>query len=85
MNKWVLINNGEDKGAITFKQDIKNNRFDYNLIDIRVIKDNSEEQNLTIYIIGENTKRYLFNSRKEAIKFLFKVYPILKELKGGLK
>jgi len=98
-NKWVLIWNGKNGGAITFKQDVnlkkedklnyptafKNNLcFDYNLIDIRRINKESQEQNLSVYFSGKKTKQFIFNNREESLKYLFKEYPFLKELEGGL-
>jgi hypothetical protein len=99
-NKWVLLWNGEKGEAITFKQDIslkkedktkyptafKNNLcFDYNLIDIRRINKESQDQNLSIYFSGKKTKEFLFNNRVEALKYMFKEYPFLNALKGGIK
>ena len=82
-NKWVLVNNGKDKTAISFKQDV--GKWDYNLIDIRAIYKGKDEQALSIYIIGKGEKKFIFKNRKDALKFLFEKYSFLKELKGGIK
>jgi len=81
-NKWVLINNGENKQAISFKQIVKD---DYNLIDIRQIDKQTEQQVLSIYLIGYKVKRFIFENRKDALKYLFDKYSFLIEMKGGLK
>ena len=81
-NKWVLINNGENKQAISFKQIVKD---DYNLIDIRQIDKQTEQQVLSIYLIGYKVKRFIFENRKDALKYLFDKYSFLIELKGGIK
>ena len=78
-NKWVLVWNGINNKSITFKQDV---REDYNLIDIRAIDNNKDEQALSIYIVGKGEKKFIFNNRQYALKYLFDKYSFLKEMKG---
>jgi hypothetical protein len=84
-NKWVLLWNGENNGAITFKQNIGLCDCNYNLIDIRRIKKEEEKQNLSVYFSGKKTKEFLFNNREEALNYLFKEYPFLIEFKESIK
>ena len=81
-NKWVLVWNGINNKSITFKQDV---REDYNLIDIRAIDNNKDEQALSIYIVGKGEKKFIFNNRQDALKYLFDKYSFLKEMKGDIK
>lgn len=80
--KWELVFNGKNGYSITFKQ---NEKDDYNLIDIRRISEKSNEQNLSIYIVGKKIKQFIFNNRKDALKFLFKEYPELKVFNKSIK
>jgi hypothetical protein len=80
-NKWELINNGLNDTAISFKQDI--DKSGYNLIDIR--KTNNKDNSQTLSLHFKKCQYISFENRKDALNFLFKEYPILKKLKGGLK
>lgn len=82
MNKddWVL--NADCGMSISFKQETKE---DYNLIDLRKLNDTDSKMILSLYLDGKKTKYILFENRKEGLKYLFKVYPFLKKLKGGIK
>jgi hypothetical protein len=84
-NKWVLIWNGENGEAITFKQNIGLCECYYNLIDLRRINKESQNQNLSVYFSGKKTKQFIFNNREEALKYLFKEYPFLIEFKENIK